>query len=167
MSPLEKKLQGMGPVRNDGSDKFFGMENVCATRPGSLRMLTKLTCSTVVPGKPTMTPVQTKIRNRTFANPSPAVTATQSYNAYTFPFPFANRSSIIPRERRSSVWRRHWPKLFVFKTPTRTSKLKPKPRDRDFPISSVLARRLPNPRNPRTRSRPTIKRKSLYKPSHS
>lgn len=31
MSPLEKKLQGMGPIRNDGSDKFFGMENVSAT----------------------------------------------------------------------------------------------------------------------------------------
>lgn len=28
MSSLEKKLQGMGPIREDGSDKFFGMENV-------------------------------------------------------------------------------------------------------------------------------------------
>ncbi|EYE92785.1 ubiquitin C-terminal hydrolase CreB [Aspergillus ruber CBS 135680] len=31
MSPLEKKLQGMGPIRNDGSDKFFGMENYGST----------------------------------------------------------------------------------------------------------------------------------------
>lgn len=28
MSPLEKRLQDLGPIRGDGSDKFFGMENV-------------------------------------------------------------------------------------------------------------------------------------------
>jgi hypothetical protein len=28
MTPLEKMLRDSGPVRNDGSDKFFGMENV-------------------------------------------------------------------------------------------------------------------------------------------
>ena len=28
MTPLEKMLQDMGSVREDGSDKFFGMENV-------------------------------------------------------------------------------------------------------------------------------------------
>jgi hypothetical protein len=28
MTPLEKMLHDSGPVRNDGSDKFFGMENV-------------------------------------------------------------------------------------------------------------------------------------------
>lgn len=28
ISPLEKMLQDSGPVRADGSDKFFGMENV-------------------------------------------------------------------------------------------------------------------------------------------
>lgn len=28
VSPLEKRLQDMGPIRGDGSDKFFGMENV-------------------------------------------------------------------------------------------------------------------------------------------
>lgn len=28
ISPLEKMLQDSGPVRSDGSDKFFGMENV-------------------------------------------------------------------------------------------------------------------------------------------
>lgn len=33
MSPLEKKLQDMGPIRNDGSDKFFGMENVSVAYP--------------------------------------------------------------------------------------------------------------------------------------
>lgn len=27
-SPLEKRLKDMGPIRGDGSDKFFGMENV-------------------------------------------------------------------------------------------------------------------------------------------
>lgn len=29
-TPLEKLLLDAGPMRNDGSDKFFGMENVCA-----------------------------------------------------------------------------------------------------------------------------------------
>lgn len=28
-TPLEKMLQNAGPVRADGSDKFFGLENVC------------------------------------------------------------------------------------------------------------------------------------------
>ena len=28
MTPLEKRLQDMGPIRDNGSDKFFGMENV-------------------------------------------------------------------------------------------------------------------------------------------
>jgi len=28
ISPLEKRLQDMGAIRDDGSDKFFGMENV-------------------------------------------------------------------------------------------------------------------------------------------
>jgi ubiquitin carboxyl-terminal hydrolase 9/13 len=30
MTPLEKMLLDSGPVRGDGSDKFFGMENVSA-----------------------------------------------------------------------------------------------------------------------------------------
>lgn len=30
MTPLEKMLQDAGPLRADGSDKFFGMENVSA-----------------------------------------------------------------------------------------------------------------------------------------
>lgn len=28
MTPLEKMLTELGPIRTDGSDKFFGMENV-------------------------------------------------------------------------------------------------------------------------------------------
>jgi ubiquitin carboxyl-terminal hydrolase 9/13 len=28
LTPLEKMLQNAGPVRKDGSDKFFGLENV-------------------------------------------------------------------------------------------------------------------------------------------
>lgn len=28
VTPLEKMLQDMGAIREDGSDKFFGMENV-------------------------------------------------------------------------------------------------------------------------------------------
>ncbi|KAL8808997.1 MAG: hypothetical protein Q9200_003822 [Gallowayella weberi] len=30
LTPLEKHLLDAGPIRNDGSDKFFGMENVSA-----------------------------------------------------------------------------------------------------------------------------------------
>ena len=30
LTPLEKMLQNAGPLRTDGSDKFFGMENVCS-----------------------------------------------------------------------------------------------------------------------------------------
>ena len=28
LTPLEKMLKNAGPIRLDGSDKFFGMENV-------------------------------------------------------------------------------------------------------------------------------------------
>lgn len=28
MTPLEKMLTELGPIRGDGSDKFYGMENV-------------------------------------------------------------------------------------------------------------------------------------------
>lgn len=28
ITPLVKMLQHAGPIRNDGSDKFYGMENV-------------------------------------------------------------------------------------------------------------------------------------------
>lgn len=28
LTPLEKLLQNAGPIREDGSDKFFGLENV-------------------------------------------------------------------------------------------------------------------------------------------
>lgn len=42
LTPLEKMLQGAGPVRTDGSDKYYGLENVsylhasCAVTDGSL-----------------------------------------------------------------------------------------------------------------------------------
>ena len=29
LTPLEKMLQNAGPVREDGTDKFYGLENVC------------------------------------------------------------------------------------------------------------------------------------------
>lgn len=33
LTPLEKMLQNAGPIRDDGSDKFFGLENVRITDP--------------------------------------------------------------------------------------------------------------------------------------
>lgn len=36
ISPLEKRLQDMGAIREDGSDKFFGMENVSIAVVGSI-----------------------------------------------------------------------------------------------------------------------------------
>lgn len=35
LSPLEKRLQDMGSIRGDGSDKFYGMENVSFGFPRS------------------------------------------------------------------------------------------------------------------------------------
>ncbi len=52
MTPLEKMLQNAGAIRPDGSDKFFGMENVgfwtslYEVHP----MLTPDLCSLVTPG---------------------------------------------------------------------------------------------------------------------
>ena len=40
ITPLQKMLQNAGPIREDGSDKFFGMENVCPTPPPPLENLT-------------------------------------------------------------------------------------------------------------------------------
>ena len=33
ITPLQKMLQNAGPLRNDGSDKFFGLENVGSKNP--------------------------------------------------------------------------------------------------------------------------------------
>jgi len=35
LTPLEKLLQNAGPVREDGSDKFFGLENVRISNVGT------------------------------------------------------------------------------------------------------------------------------------
>ncbi|KAM6531136.1 hypothetical protein FSOLCH5_000622 [Fusarium solani] len=32
LTPLEKMLQNAGPLRDDGTDRFFGLENVCPRR---------------------------------------------------------------------------------------------------------------------------------------
>jgi hypothetical protein len=32
-TPLEKMLLNAGPIRDDGTDKFFGLENVCCFPP--------------------------------------------------------------------------------------------------------------------------------------
>lgn len=32
ITPLQIMLQNAGPIRNDGSDKFFGLENVSSSR---------------------------------------------------------------------------------------------------------------------------------------
>ena len=41
LTPLEKRLLDMGPIRDNGSDKFFGMENV------SVRLHCDLLCGFV------------------------------------------------------------------------------------------------------------------------
>jgi ubiquitin carboxyl-terminal hydrolase 9/13 len=33
ITPLQKMLQNAGPLRDDGSDKYFGLENVRPTAP--------------------------------------------------------------------------------------------------------------------------------------
>lgn len=37
LSPLEKRLLDIGPIREDGSDKFYGMENVSCVSWFALR----------------------------------------------------------------------------------------------------------------------------------
>jgi len=57
VTPLEKMLQNAGPLREDGSDRFFGFENVCRppllisrnlrlTRVDSLATLGTMLCNT-------------------------------------------------------------------------------------------------------------------------
>ena len=43
-TPLEKLLSDAGPLRGDGSDKFFGMENVSFS-PALAEMILTLTAS--------------------------------------------------------------------------------------------------------------------------
>ena len=51
-TPLEKLLAEAGPIRADGSDKFFGMENVCGHASSSLPiLLTRCATSLGIPGK--------------------------------------------------------------------------------------------------------------------
>ena len=74
MNALEKKLQGMGPIREDGSDKFFGMENVSYTDD----------CIGAI--------VLFILTMRSFNSTVALATAIRSCNAYTSPFLFAKRS---------------------------------------------------------------------------
>jgi hypothetical protein len=48
LTPLEKILQHAGPIREDGTDKFYGLENV-GSPPAASRDLamTNTTCPTV------------------------------------------------------------------------------------------------------------------------
>lgn len=47
LTPLEKLLQNAGPVREDGSDKFFGLENVRISNVGTPGRITLMFSSSV------------------------------------------------------------------------------------------------------------------------
>ena len=121
-----------------------------------------LLISTVVPGKPFC--ATSTIREKTKWNETSnlkTVTATRSYNASIFPSPFEKRSSIIPHEHRSRASRQLWPKPSVFRTQMRTWKQKLKPKNKKLRMLNALAPNQINPRNPKTRIRPNIRRKLL------
>jgi hypothetical protein len=49
-TPLEKLLLNAGPIREDGSDKFFGMENVWPFLLQQMAFTERLVCSSVIHG---------------------------------------------------------------------------------------------------------------------
>jgi hypothetical protein len=49
-TPLERMLLNAGPIRGDGSDKFFGMENVVAPNSLTQLMLIFSASSSEIPG---------------------------------------------------------------------------------------------------------------------
>ena len=138
--------------------------------PMSFSPLTvRLLISMVVPGKSFLRNFDNK-RKKVKWNETPnlkTVTATQSYNASIFPSPFEKRSSIIPHEHQSRASRQLWPKPSVFRTPMRTWKQKLKPKNKKLRMLNALAPNQINPRNPKTRIRPNIRRKWLCRLSHS
>jgi ubiquitin carboxyl-terminal hydrolase 9/13 len=103
-TPLEKLLADAGPIRGDGSDKFFGFENVSALLPACPRLrplIASLPNSLEAHGMHLLSTARERERLLTY---SPPAIATPSYNVYTTLYPFGNRSSTShsdPRPRRS------------------------------------------------------------------
>lgn len=105
ISPLEKRMLDMGPIRGDGSDKFFGMENVrlVSSSDGGDNHA-DLKCAYAHPNHSTEIPA----------------TATPFCNASTSPFLSARPWSITPSEPRWKVSRRPLPGTCDTKTQMRT-----------------------------------------------
>jgi hypothetical protein len=83
-----------GPVRSDGSDKFFGMENVSLILPGLYLKFSADDTSMETHGT---------LYSFSYLNMSThvdLVTAILFYNACITPFPFENRSSTTPSALR-------------------------------------------------------------------
>jgi hypothetical protein len=103
-TPLEKLLVDAGPIRGDGSDKFFGFENVSALSPACQRLrplITSLPNSLEAHG---MHLPSTAHEREPLLTYSPSAIAIRLYNVYTTLCPFGNRSSTShsdPRPRLS------------------------------------------------------------------
>jgi ubiquitin carboxyl-terminal hydrolase 9/13 len=100
-TPLEKLLLDAGPIRTDGSDKFFGFENVSssfqAQRLNARSSANVVTISLAVLGIPP--PCDSACTVRPFVNTTNIVrsaTATPLYNVYTTRLPSGNKSSTSP-----------------------------------------------------------------------
>lgn len=85
-TPLEKLLTDAGPLRTDGSDKFFGMENV-SFQPCPGECETDIAVySLAIPGK------AQSLRESSALLTSPGlVTVTLYFNAYITRYLFGNR----------------------------------------------------------------------------
>jgi hypothetical protein len=90
-TPLEKMLMNAGPIRNDGSDKFFGMENVWPQSNSSWSKLIYGACSSEIPG-------QTHRVRETRTKLTLSVIVTRYYSACTIPYHFENMSSTTPSD---------------------------------------------------------------------
>lgn len=106
ISPLEKRLQDMGSIRGDGSDKFYGMENVSSrTSPESVGIA--------------------KVTNRNLPRSSSMetlVTATQSCNVSTTRSPSGKPSSTTHNAHLWTTSRLRSQRTYVIRTRMHTSK---------------------------------------------
>jgi len=94
-TPLEKLLANAGPLRSDGSDKFFGFENVSAPAWARYRTTSHADHRPCAVWEHMVIPHEL---GPSSAYPAPA-TATPSSSVSTTRRPFENRSSTSPLDR--------------------------------------------------------------------